>query len=367
MLATLDVLIGFTVVMLVISFSVTMLTQAFNSLFNLRGKALLQGVGSLITLLDKATLEGSANTIARKLLTNPLVARRTVFGGSDLAGTVHREELVKLILFEASTDAKLKSTINALGVADPLAVLSAVRMAELAFERQRPDIATDVRSTMAMIDHASSEFLARINAWFDQTMDRTSELFTLYSRVGTFVAALLVAFTLQLDSVHLLNQLSSDKAARTALVEAAIAHPEQFKPADAPASLPSPVDALKTIRDDPHLAELAQLHLIDPPAGPGDWWKKLSTASDPMARILGILLTTALLSLGGPFWYAMLENLLKLRPLLAQKEERLRAIRQTTQAVDYTPLPGALPAPPPVTPVAAAPARAVASTVPGSP
>ena len=45
----------------------------------------------------------------------------------------------------------------------------------------------------------------------------------------------------------------------------------------------------------------------------------------------GVLLTWILLSLGAPFWYDSLKDLLKLRSSLAKKEETARVERQTTQ------------------------------------
>ena len=52
-----------------------------------------------------------------------------------------------------------------------------------------------------------------------------------------------------------------------------------------------------------------------------------------MARssIFGLLLTAALLSLGAPFWFNVLGDLLKLRPMLASKEDAQRNERETTQ------------------------------------
>ena len=45
------------------------------------------------------------------------------------------------------------------------------------------------------------------------------------------------------------------------------------------------------------------------------------------------MLTTALLlSLGAPFWYGALQNLLKLRSVLAQKDDVERQDRQTTSS-----------------------------------
>ncbi len=46
----------------------------------------------------------------------------------------------------------------------------------------------------------------------------------------------------------------------------------------------------------------------------------------------GVLLTWILLSLGAPFWYDSLKDLLKLRSTLAKKEETARVERQTAAA-----------------------------------
>ena len=50
-----------------------------------------------------------------------------------------------------------------------------------------------------------------------------------------------------------------------------------------------------------------------------------------MGKIPGILLSTLLLSLGAPFWYSRLQDLLKLRSTVAQNDSAQRQIRQTTQ------------------------------------
>jgi hypothetical protein len=42
----------------------------------------------------------------------------------------------------------------------------------------------------------------------------------------------------------------------------------------------------------------------------------------------GLILSVILLSLGAPFWYDVLKDLLKFRPALAQKEEQQRKDRQ---------------------------------------
>jgi hypothetical protein len=53
-------------------------------------------------------------------------------------------------------------------------------------------------------------------------------------------------------------------------------------------------------------------------------------------NLLGVLLSAALLSLGAPFWYSALADLLKLRSVISRKDDDQRTERQTTQTVQPT-------------------------------
>src|SRR5258707_221584 len=100
----LDVLIGFILVMLVMSRAVTMVTQFLGTwLLNLKGVALREGLTRLLANLDRGLPAGDARKVAEHILRDPLVGQPKLWGGSHLLGTVvHREELVKLILDFAS-------------------------------------------------------------------------------------------------------------------------------------------------------------------------------------------------------------------------------------------------------------------------
>src|SRR5438270_4630418 len=104
MLQTLDILIGFTLVMLIMSAAVTMLTQFFGTwLLNLKGVALRQVIARLLTTLDRGLGAADADAIADHILRDPMVGQPRLFGSTQsLAEVVHREELVKLILDFAS-------------------------------------------------------------------------------------------------------------------------------------------------------------------------------------------------------------------------------------------------------------------------
>jgi len=76
----------------------------------------------------------------------------------------------------------------------------------------------------------TSEFLGKLNNWFDQTMDRVSDLFTARIQVVTFVASLSVALLFQVNAFELINRLSVDDALRNKVVAIAIDRAKQGSP-----------------------------------------------------------------------------------------------------------------------------------------
>src|SRR5581483_1285671 len=104
MLKTIDIFIGLSLVMLLVSMIVTVITQAVTSLLNSRGKHLLTGVADMLEQVHPGITRKIAEEIADKALTHPLVS--SVNG--RLANVIHREELTKLLLEMASEDGPQK-------------------------------------------------------------------------------------------------------------------------------------------------------------------------------------------------------------------------------------------------------------------
>jgi hypothetical protein len=57
------------------------------------------------------------------------------------------------------------------------------------------------------------------------------------------------------------------------------------------------------------------------------------------AKIPGIALSAMLLSLGAPFWYNALKDLVGLRPVLARKEQAHREQRQSARNAAFSTVP----------------------------
>jgi hypothetical protein len=340
MLKTLDLLIGVSVVMLIISMAVTMVTQLALGVFNGRAKALRAGIAGLMTQLDRDLTDGDAKAIAEMLLSHPLVAdscncfRRA-------ATVIHREELTQLLMHVAvppagaGTSATPQNQVHAMltkgGIMDPGQTLDAIRKTSVALEKTNPDMAHDARVNAAILDQADSPIVAKINAWFDSTIDRVAARFTALARICSIGISVVLVVIIQLDVFMLLNHLATDDAARAAVVNQAMSlittNPDDATRQAVNAALQG--SGTLTLSD-LHLDGLVSDNLIQIPGGFSDWWAQWSRTT-ALRHIAGMLVAMALLSLGGPFWYNVLKSLLQLRSAIADKDDAQRQVRQSQQ------------------------------------
>lgn len=358
MLKSVDVLIGLSVVMLIGSFVVTMLTQAVTTLVNTRGRHLFRGVADMIRYLDPSMAQKTVEEISSSVLKNPMVSEIS----HRFASVVSREELTTLLLEFASRAGVQKlneSTVNALrsalqknGVSDPDQTLSNILDLTLRLERSNPELANNVRVSMAILQEAPSAFVSKINAWFDQTIDRVRLRFTASTRAITFALAIFTAVAVQMDTLAIVNRLYADPALRQKLVEnaskvnadvASVSSLNAATPKSTASVAPSTDQG--TALNDRAVADvdviLGQSGVFSVPA-----WKWVSVggflplpawSSFTVQKLLGVFLSAALLSLGAPFWYEALKTTLKLRSSLAETDDAQRLERQTTQHISAPP------------------------------
>jgi hypothetical protein len=287
------------------------------------------------------------------VLTHPLIGDQA----GKMGGVIAREELVRTLMElaaggvtkpdaepglwkslalwlsgeqgprELGAEAKktLADALKKAGIERPDQVLDNICSTALKLEATHPALSAQVRHTLAIVQEAPGIFVARLNAWFDQTMDRVSESFVNNTRKVTAVCGLIVALGLQLDAVDLLKRLSTDDELRKAVAgqyATVLAAYDQAK-AGTGADQKAAEQSLGTARQ-----RLQDFSVTGYDLWPAKWewpWQF------PWEKAAGILLTAVLLSLGAPFWFSALKNLVNLRPLLAGKDEVARAERSTEQ------------------------------------
>jgi len=341
---TLDIVIGFSVVMLVFALSATAVIQAVIAIFQLRGLHLLGGITALLRQIDPRLEEKIARQIAWNVLRHPVIARGTARIGS----VVHREELVQILLgFAAGNEPRelpktalehLRKLLEDRGIKDPGAVLLDIRTTSMHLEAARPDLPADVRQSVAIVQEAASEFVANVNAWFDSTMDRVKVTFSANVGLLTVVVAVILSFALSIDSFEILNRLSIDSKLRESLVEQG---GTMVARGDSARVAPPTNPEFETQFND--LRKLAASRLITLPttggAGLGAFLE--ARARDVRSHLWGILLSSVLIGLGAPFWFNTLKYLTNLRSSLAQKDDEQRNQRATQTDPVTLPISGA--------------------------
>lgn len=456
MLKSLDILIGLSVIMLVLSMAVTLINQVLFSLFASRGRHLREGLSDLLVLLDTGLTRADTDELAARVLSHPLVRANVslpgwiarFLPGFQFGEVIHREELVKLLLMFGEHYADAKAALNDLqaaanggagfdealaklttalgkldltnesgrtdnaadmqqlggilksladGAADPATraaklaelqtllgkiygvfsrlhtaleaneigapgqILKQVRERALQLEQTHPELTNDIRVSQAFLEEASTEFLAKVHLNFDQFMDRVSARFTYHTRAVTVITSAVLVVLLQLDTVGLVNRLAMDDKMREAFVEQAVTMTQDeagkslalTKPVPSPAATPATTTAQPGSAASPQPTPSEALATNPPPdikknaeteklywsflakqgvivlPEKGKWcesWKKVSPP--------GILVSILLLSLGAPFWYKTLGQLVQFRTALAQRDQEQRNRRQSVQESD---------------------------------
>lgn len=232
-LKQLDVLIGLAVVMLIASTVVTAITQLLLNTLRLRTARFQEGLAQLIKNLSRDITRDEAEKIAAALLSHPLVkgpqSKLRSLRGTK-AEILPREEIVICLLdwasgasgYDTGESERLRKTlldvIVSNGITDPEVASRAIRHHMMRNERESPQLPAHVWRSRAVMEGAASDFSAKIFAWYDNTMDRVSEAYSVSAKFFASIVALGLAFAIQLDSVDLLRRLSRDDRFRDALV-----------------------------------------------------------------------------------------------------------------------------------------------------
>ena len=304
MLRSLDTLIGFVTVLLVLSLAVTMLTQIVANLLRLRSRHLRDGVLDVFRQLGWGFVGDGAEILARKVVRSK--------------DAITREDLIETLLVLAQKNPELKEKITSLTPGfDPQALLAHVRRTALELSVERPDLAAAVVRSAAFARSPLAGLASEVFGVFDSTMDRVSAKFTAQSGKLVAIIGIAVALALPLDTFDLLKRLARSDSAREQAVALAQTFAENRSNIDPTPADPTPRDVRLAV------AKLQAAEVIVVPSSRAEWlarWQQVNWA--------GVAVSALLLTLGGPFWFTVLKDLLRLRSAAASQESQDRAQRQ---------------------------------------
>ncbi len=422
----LDVLIGLSVVMLTVTTAIMAANQLYLNSAYVRARCLRDGLIELIRMLDGTHLERDAKYIADRILRYPLAGRAsspfglaTGWARNQIRGmqgkpplppvnpstVIEREELCLILLEWAAGEGPIESqnreliasggreyldalqvrvrdSVARLGIADPGTTLKQLRLRAMENETSEPGASAFRWRSGALTAVAPVDYTARIFAWFDNSMRRVADTFSLHAKVSGSMLALFFTMWLQLDVIEIMKWLSYDSTYRTYLVEQAkgIAGKESLEAAQKELEQGGGVVGGKQGETGQKKGELAagatggkqgetgqqkgeqaageasgkalaelqrvveEVPVFGVNFSPDEskWWFKpelrsangwpaLNPTVEFGKHMPGALLAWVLLSLGAPFWFDMVKKLFGLRSILAQKETTDAEVRSQDQ------------------------------------
>ena len=449
MLDSLDTLVAFVLIMLVVSLLITIAVQMVSSVLNLRGFNLAQGLKRAF-----AVIVPNSDQEARKLANFVLKGRflsdsflpdlwvfrpwrhaaairpsevfdaiqRIAIGKEPVGNESGLRETARKLLIALGVDEKTidgAAKINAAQQStkelteEDLKSLPAVAQTKVRdalkdltgrLDAARQAVATQIVSAAGAIETGRQKF----EKWTCTAQERAQQWVTMHTRILTVIFAVVAAFWLQLDTVEIFKLVSSNKAVRDQLVAQAGAVQAQAARVlgDSNTVLKDALKAWSAKQTDPAIATLlANVEVKDTDTReavqdkiakdlggktPIDNFDAMVNATatqrlkeqagnfstvkadfektgfDLFPRdnhfrwgktwcdgfnehLAGMLFSVGLLSLGAPFWYNALKNLMSLRSTVAQNisKEQNQALQQGDGSTPKPPPPPVMPLPKP--------------------
>ena len=216
---------------------------------------------------------------------------------------------------------KARGLIAALHRLDLPAIESRVKLKDVAtvskmFAPEQQKAVLDALGNIGTtVERATTQAYDRFQRWFGSAQDRAEQWFQIHMRMVTITGAVLVTVFLQLDTIEIYDKLRHEPKLVEALVKAA---PSTLEQGAAVQNQPDADARNKAFADLQAKIEGAGFELA--PRGwfarwPDDksWW---------LNHLFGLALTAGLLTLGAPFWFNLLKNLMSLRPAVATLVEK---------------------------------------------
>src|SRR5882672_4926191 len=219
----LDTVLGFAVIMLLMSLLITVLVQTIVAVLGLRGSNLRWGFTQLLTQIDPA-LDRHAQEITERALSHSAIAPIWKRGATAIRADEVARVLDQLVKSDepwrdpaarVALKRLLDEVIPGSGDVTEKGEALVAQLATLV-----PAQAAAVRGVVVGALGATRRIVAGVNTWFDTIMDRTTERFVVQARWVTAIAAFVFALVLQVDSLQLLERLSTDSEFRNKVVAA---------------------------------------------------------------------------------------------------------------------------------------------------
>lgn len=307
--AILDVAIALLFVFVLFSLIVSALNEIWLSFMDKRADFLVEGLAELLQD-PKRTPVNHWNWFQKKK-PSPAVAHLCQHG---LINALSRTKAG--IPSYIATESFVAAVLDLIKPADPASDRTLADFRESIAKIQNASLK---QSLTAILDDAANDlgrFKAGISAWFDRTMDRVSGWYKRYVQLWLLYLALLLSIAANVDTVHIVRELSLDPELRSALVKEATAYSKNPAPELAAPAAPDNSGLTQLVtKAQTRFTALFQLRL---PVG----WDTQQQAyfydrrlrwDHVLTAIVGWFITALAASLGAPFWFDLLQRFINIR------------------------------------------------------
>ncbi|CAN5825946.1 hypothetical protein BH18ACI4_BH18ACI4_10640 [soil metagenome] len=180
------------------------------------------------------------------------------------------------------------------------------------------------RALIALVDAAGNDVAKarkNIEDWFNNSMDRVSSWYKRRTQVVILILGMFIAAAVNADSIAIVKNLSTDKALRESLVNAA----QEYARADAAAAAAAATQGESAAEK--YKAAKHQLESLGLPLGweaQGEKWPGWNISywgNQLLLHGAGWLLTAFAISLGAPFWFDLLNKFIVIRSAVKPHEK----------------------------------------------
>jgi hypothetical protein len=341
-----SVALGLSLMFFTLSLIASALQEIIAGLFTWRGTYLAKGIDVILDNSKTASFDwvNFADFLRAHLTPGPGISAAQVLqsklADKSVPDTPANQTLQRVLQVQAhplmrATPSNLPSYVPARNFS--LALLEVLRDGSSAplFSQAEKTIAAlpkgDLRQTLLVFlqdaEGDLDKFRAHVERWFDDAMDRVGGIYRRLTQYVMLSLGVILAVSFNIDTIYLVQKLTHDQNLRDSLATTAENAAKQSTPTSGSGS---PFDQLK--------AQSAVLDSLGLPIGwdfgcdgPQSWLQRHVTCAQPdrpaegpqvapPARtqsfalgLLGWIITAIAVSLGAPFWFDLLQNIVSLR------------------------------------------------------
>jgi hypothetical protein len=314
----LDTAIGLSFVYLSLAIICTVVNEWISGVFNKRGELLKKGLEQLLDNQShpNAPAQPAAPVPQAAGTTAPPAAPGTQAAGADVPhgfkDLFYQHPLITGMLQQNRQPAYLSSDTFAKVVMDVAAVgkTGVLTVQDLQDGIQQLPPGDVKKALLALLQSAGDDMdkaEKNIKTWYEDSMDRVSGWYKRWVQQITLLVALVLAVALNVDTLRIGKRLWQDTAVRAAIVAQAQARATGGAVVEKQGNGTGTQAAGLTTDEEKALGRLLG-------------WEERS--DNWLTWLLGVLLTTAAVSLGAPFWFDALKRFVNLRPAGRSPDEK---------------------------------------------